>query len=342
MFHLASIILNEYLEYLAAYPAVSDALSFSVYTHHLLLSSQPLFIYTPQDNYGVDSYDSELSSSSYDMYPQESASSSEDWMDSEDEIADSSNNKNNMFITLDNNNPNCDGIGPNTCDNRIACVWECKTRFGSDRDRGCCVRRSDFGRPNFQPSPPSRPSSPTRRPSRPTRRPSSNGGTSFDSGLRQGRREAQDIWYDLGSSCASAWSEFRDSVNRRISNNGWNSLGNWRTRSYNRGARAGMNEVVTEKEKECFHDSADECVDLGNEAARILAYDYCETNSGPGMVNVKEWRRECRDAAVDQCRGQMFSQVRSECGSPNTSDLRDLQSKCWNQVLTMIGDRSEE
>ena len=31
-----------------------------------------------------------------------------------------------------------------------------------------------------------------------------------------------------------------------------------------------MNEVVTEKDKECFRDSADECIDLGNEAARIL------------------------------------------------------------------------
>ena len=284
------------------------------------------------------------------MSPQDSASSSEGWTDSKDEIADSNNN---MFIALDNpNNPNCDGIGPNTCDNRIACVWECKTRFGSDRDRGCCVRRVDREPPNFQPSPPSRPTRrpsrrptrrPTRRPSRrPTRRPSSsNGGISFDSGLRQGRREAQDIWYDLGSSCSSAWSEFRDSVNRRIRNNGWNSLGNWRTSSYNRGARAGMNEVITEKETECFHDSADECVDLGNEAARILAYDYCEVDSFRNQ-NVQDWRWECREAAVDQCRGQMFSQVRRECGSPNTSDLRNLQSRCRNQVLTMIGDRSEE
>eukprot|EP00986_Skeletonema_menzelii_P018250 scaffold26598_cov183-Skeletonema_menzelii.AAC.1 len=46
---------------------------------------------------------------------------------------------NNMFVALENsrNNPNCDGIGPNTCDNRIACVWVCKTRNGEDRDRGC-------------------------------------------------------------------------------------------------------------------------------------------------------------------------------------------------------------
>ena len=100
-----------------------------------------------------------------------------------------------------------------------------------------------------------------------------------------------------------------------------------------------MNEVVTEKEKECFHDSADECVDLGNETARILSYNYCGSMS---RHNVREWRRQCLEAAVDQCRGQMFSSVKVECGSPNTSDLRNLQSRCRNQVETMIGDRSEE
>ena len=258
------------------------------------------------------------------MYPQESASS-EDWMDSEDEIVD-----NNMFIALDNNNPNCDGIGPNTCDNRNACVWTCDTRRGSDRDRGCCRHRRNRN--------PSRPT--PNRPSRPTpNRPNpNNSGGSFDDGLRQGRREAERIWRDLGRNCASAWNDFQSRVNRRISNNGWNSSGNWRTKSFNRGAREGMNQVVTERENECFRDSSDECDELGNEAARILAFDHCGRVSGmSGGRN--RWRRICRDEAITQCRRRISRSVNNECGSPSSRDVRNLQNKCRNKVLTMIGDR---
>ena len=56
-----------------------------------------------------------------------------------------------------------------------------------------------------------------------------------------------------------------------------------------------MNEVVREKEKQCFHDSADECVDLGNAAARFIAYDHCDQNIA--MARGTNWRRNCRDAA---------------------------------------------
>ena len=99
-----------------------------------------------------------------------------------------------------------------------------------------------------------------------------------------------------------------------------------------------MKEIVTQKEKECFHDTADECVDLGDEAARIIAYNHCRLN---GALSIGSWREECRDAAVDQCEARIRNEVRNTCGSPSTSDLRMLKNKCWNQVLTMIGDRSE-
>ena len=98
--------------------------------------------------------------------------------------------------------------------------------------------------------------------------------------------------------------------------------------------------MVTQKERMCFRDSADECVDLGNEAARIIAYDHCASDLGvSSSSSSQKWRRECRDAAIDQCRGQMFSAVRNACGSsPSTRDLRSLQNKCRNEVLFMIGD----
>ena len=102
--------------------------------------------------------------------------------------------------------------------------------------------------------------------------------------------------------------------------------------------------MVTQKEKECFHDSAEECVDLGNAAARIIAYDHCASKFGSAASSSpKKWRRECRDAAIDQCRGSMFNQFKKECeSSPSTRDLQRLQDKCKNEVLSMIGDRDED
>ncbi len=224
------------------------------------------------------------------------------------------------------NNPNCDGIGPNTCDNRVACVWTCSTRHSSDKNRGCCEYRR-----NKQPAP---------RP--PTRRTTlSSSGSPFNDGLSAGRSEANRLWHNAGNTCSAAWSDFPNSVDHRIRNKGWNlNTGNWRQRSFNQGARDGMKEIVTQKEKECFHDTADECVDLGDEAARIIAYKHCGLNE-VSSTSIGNWRRECRDAAVDQCEVRIRNEVRNRCGSPSTSDLRMLKNKCWNQVLTMIGDRSE-
>jgi len=309
---------------------------------------------------GIDTYDSEPSAPSFDVYPVDSASSKDGLMDSEDEPVDNNNNNNNnnMFIALGNpDNPNCDFIGPNTCDNRNACVWMCKTRRGSDRDLepSCCEYKADQRRtPTRRPSrrPTRRPSRrptrrPTRRPNRdptrrPTRRPTGSGGSGndFDDGRDAGRDEANWLWSDAGGRCASAWGGFQNTVNREIRNRGWNrNDGDWRSNAFNRGARAGMNEVVVEKEKECFRDSADECVNLGNAAAREIAYNHCGSF---GTSSRSDWRSDCRDAAIDQCRGQVFNQVKDECGSPNTSDLRNLQNRCRNKVLTMIGDRSED
>jgi len=292
---------------------------------------------------GVNNYDSEPSAPSFDVYPVDSASSKDGLMDSEDEPVDN----NNMFIALGNpNNPNCDGIGPNTCDNRVACIWMCDTRRGSDRDLGCCEYREDQRRTTRRPT--RRPQrNPTRRPTRsPTRRPtgSNNRDTSFDGGLDAGRTEANRLWRNAGNRCSSAWGSFQNTVDRTIRTRGWDRDGDWRTGAFNRGARAGMKEVVVEKEKECFRDSADECVDLGNAAAREIAYDFCPrlgTSSSKGER--PQWRRNCRDAAIDQCRGQVSGEVRDECGGGfSTNELRTLQNKCRNKVLTMIGDRSED
>lgn len=103
-------------------------------------------------------------------------------IDSEDEPVNNNNMLNNnmlnkdMFIALENShsNPDCRNIGPDTCDNRDLCQWTCKTRFNSDRYRGCC-KRKQIRRPT---------PNPTRRPT-PTPTSSGGSGTSFDDGLAQ-------------------------------------------------------------------------------------------------------------------------------------------------------------
>ncbi len=140
-------------------------------------SSSPIHSSTTQSSRGVD-YEP---SASFDegLQDQESTFSADEMMDSEDEPV------NNMFAALKNvNNRNCSGKGPNTCDNRIACVWRCSTRNKSDKHRGCCQRsqrRPSYRRPSNRRPSNRRPSNrrpSNRRPSnrRPSnRRPSSGG-----------------------------------------------------------------------------------------------------------------------------------------------------------------------
>jgi hypothetical protein len=105
-----------------------------------------------------------------------------------------------------------------------------------------------------------------------------------------------------------------------------------------------MKEVLTDKEKECFRDSSEECEDLGNAAARIIAYRHCQTVSmSRDESQSRRWRRDCRNSAINQCKGQVSAQVRRDCGARlRTNELLNLQGKCDNQVYNMINGRSED
>jgi hypothetical protein len=263
----------------------------------------------------VDTYDSqdfESSSSSFDMYLQDSASSSEDaeMMDSEDETV---NKNNNIFVALGNSD-NCEGIGWNTCSRRN-CNWICNTQ---EKQPGCCVPVGD------------------RRP------PTINDHLTFDDGLWEGRSTAEGLWRDMGSSCSSAWKDFPSAIDRKIQTRGWNNRSDdWRTQAYNEGARAGMQQVLKEKEKQCFNDSATECIDLGNAAARMIAFKYCHPDLFSSSGG-SDYRATCRDVGINQCKGQIFNEVKSECGAPNTMTTSQLQNMCSNKVDELIGDRVDK
>jgi hypothetical protein len=157
--------------------------------------------------------------------------------------------------------------------------------------------------------------------------------------LREGRRAAEKLWKDMGGDCANAWRDFKTRINREIKNRGWNSSnGNWKTNSYKEGARKGMQEVLDKYEKKCFHDSPDECIDLGNEAARIIAYGFC---GGYSSSRHPSYRETCRNVAINQCKGQVFGQVKSQCGSQPSNVIDHLQNKCSNQVKSRIGDNAQ-
>ncbi len=100
-----------------------------------------------------------------------------------------------------------------------------------------------------------------------------------------------------------------------------------------------MNDVVKEKERRCLHDDPSECIDLGNTAADMIAYDHCKI-AGISSIG-RDYRPSCKQAAITRCGGAIFDKVRNMCGAPNdTRVLNDLAAKCSRQVTNLIGERS--
>ena len=91
------------------------------------------------------------------------------------------------------------------------------------------------------------------------------GGNTFTDGVVAGQEEAESLWSQQGGDCASIWS-FQNTVDDTVTSM-YPDSGNWKTRSYNRGGRAGASQVVEKYEKKCLDDSPDECNDLGLAAA---------------------------------------------------------------------------
>lgn len=180
---------------------------------------------------------------------------------------------------------------------------------------------------------------PTIRPTRrPTRRPTgSNNSSSFNDGLRRGREEAERLWINLGDDCANAFG-FNDLVQQEIRRRNWDRRGN----RFNEGALQGMNEIVHKYEKECLHDSSDLCIELGETAADIIAFNHCRP-SGRRPSSFQDFPRNCRDVGTNQCQGSMNDRVRRHCGSrANTSTLLSLQNSCRSQVNSLTQNNSNE
>ena len=103
----------------------------------------------------------------------------------------------------------------------------------------------------------------------------------FGDGVAAGKEEAESLWSQQGSDCGTVWS-FQGTVDDTLA---WMfpDSGNWKTRSYNRGARAGASQVVEKYEKYCLEDSPDECNEVGLAAAAEVSLND-DHRSSPIMI----------------------------------------------------------
>ncbi|KAL3784827.1 hypothetical protein ACHAWO_005823, partial [Cyclotella atomus] len=185
-------------------------------------------------------------------------------------------------------------------------------------------------------------------------------GSSFFDGLAAGKEGAETMWQKMGSDCGNIW-DFQSDVN---SMKGWAfpDSGNWRIRSYNRGARSGADQVVQKYEKRCLDNSPDECNDVGLSAAaevRILinalhhckkciyltsmiflskiAFEYCPppADDAQAMDTPMSFKATCRSVAYGICKGEVGAAVEANGCSITTSQTLNLRRKCKIQVDSM-------
>jgi hypothetical protein len=96
--------------------------------------------------------------------------------------------------------------------------------------------------------------------------------------------------------------------------------------------------VVTKYEKQCLDDSPDECYDLGQAAAQIIAFDFCPFSAADATgYSQPNYKASCRSVAYGVCEGAIYSNVRGNGCSISTSQLSKLQNKCEGQVDSMTG-----
>ncbi|KAL7503939.1 hypothetical protein ACHAXN_001657 [Cyclotella atomus] len=162
----------------------------------------------------------------------------------------------------------------------------------------------------------------------------SNRSGTFNDGVPVGGEIAEDIWKDNGSDCGYVFS-FQDDVDDYIDEN-FPDNGNWQDESYNRGVRAGADQVVQKYEKMCLENTSDECNDLGVAAAQEIAFGFCPFNAESSFAR-PNYKERCRLVAVGICEGNVGKQVEKNGCGISSGELQKLQDKCEDQVNEMVG-----
>ena len=166
----------------------------------------------------------------------------------------------------------------------------------------------------------------------------------FRNGRQVGIRQAQNTWNRLGGTCRTAWRGYPNAINRII-----RRLQRARQSDRNDGRIAGLNQELQRRRRECNGRNPNPprprpnprnpqvCIRFGDEAARRIAWDFCNE---PLLTGSRDsWRRDCRDVAINTCKGQVATEVQNQCRLPrNTRTLRKLQDQCTDKVDSMIGN----
>jgi hypothetical protein len=165
--------------------------------------------------------------------------------------------------------------------------------------------------------------------------------SSFELGLARGQSTAGHFFRDMDRrrrfDCANAvGNNFRNRIDDEIIARGKDGSGdNFRETAFNLGFRAGMEQGLNDIERQCLDDSPDECIELGNLSAQIIAARHCGLISRAG---VPDFQAICREVGINHCRGSVFNQATDidMCGSPTSRDLLRLQNECEDTVDMLL------
>jgi hypothetical protein len=196
----------------------------------------------------------------------------------------------------------------------------------------------------------------------------------FNSGVYLGADVAEKMWKEQGSSCSNIWG-FEDQVDNYLESKYPTDTSDWRKNSCHEGMKKGAGEllcdhcnaldpfikkvsfheiqtrlhclifidqVVAKYEKQCLDDTPDECYDLGQAAAQMIAFDFCpfSAQSDATAYGQPNYKASCRSVAYGVCEGAIYNNVRDNGCSISTSQLNNLQNKCKGQVDSMTGGDS--
>jgi hypothetical protein len=100
-----------------------------------------------------------------------------------------------------------------------------------------------------------------------------------------------------------------------------------------------VDQVVAKYEKQCLENSPDECYDLGQAAAQMIAFNYCpfSAQADATAYGQPNYKASCRSVAYGVCEGAIYGYVRDNGCSISTSKLNQLQDECEDQVDSMTG-----
>ena len=141
----------------------------------------------------------------------------------------------------------------------------------------------------------------------------------------------------FGQNCDNIWE--LDDVARDAADRKYVSASNWRQREYNRCARMGVSDMVTQYERLCLDDTSDQCFDLAQAAAEAIAIDFGCKSIRDDNDRPTSYQSACRQVAINSCPGSLTTTLNDGCPSEivvTTTKRLELQAKCASNVNRLL------